>query len=117
VTYDAKLIEQAKNLITELDRLHARNPSTERDKEIQCVESALLKLTGAPTVAAAKVGINAYLRAVAQKKPKRRNLKKVKAALEAQAKPKKVKKPVMDPVVTLPPVTVVRGGLPGTGRK
>lgn len=114
--YSAALVERAQGLFKELSQLEAQNVCIERNKRIQQVEREILKLTGAPSVSAAKVGVNAYFKATTPKVTKRRNPKKAKQDLEAKARRKKVKKKAVDPLPSLPPIKIVSGGLPGTHR-
>ncbi|MFI5614680.1 hypothetical protein [Amycolatopsis sp. NPDC051903] len=113
--YSIPLVQRVQGLIEELSQLKEQKISTARNTRIQQVEREILKLTGAPSVAAAKVSVNSYFKALTPKTTKV-GRRKAKRDLEAAAKRKKVKKEAVDPPTPPPAIRVVSGGLPGTRR-
>lgn len=113
---------QAQKLFKERDRLRAQPVTTAREAAVRKVETSILRLTGAPTVDAARVGISAFLRATQKVKEqaKSRSTKRKKKALQADSVGKQNKKradPTLSRMSSLPRIKVVRGGLPESGRR
>ncbi|GLY71333.1 hypothetical protein Atai01_79520 [Amycolatopsis taiwanensis] len=119
---------RAQELFAERDRLRAQPVATAHEAAIREVEASILRLTGAPTVEAARAGIRGFLKGKQKVKNRSRlrNTKRTKQVPQADVpkqnkkKKKKNKKKAGSAVSrtsSLPRIKVVRGGLPGSGRR
>lgn len=113
--YKKSTVDRAKPLLQELEALRRRPPSPDTQHRINELTDQVVQVTGSPTVEAARWNIYAYEKARAEQKKinKSRSPRKQKKTVGSTTQPSNVAEP---PRPTQTPITVIRGGLPGSHR-